>query len=155
MTYILYILITVSLCGIDQFSKYLITSHFNLNDYIVIIKDFFDIRYIRNYGAGFSILQNETSFLYMISLLAILGLSYLLLTSKKSEKLNRFCYLLIIAGALGNLIDRLRFTYVVDFLDFMIFNYDFPVFNIADCYITIGCFLLMFSFLMENKNAKH
>lgn len=155
MTYILYLLVIVSLCALDQFTKYLIVSHFSLNEAITIIKNFFDIRYIRNYGAGFSILQNETSFLYMISFIAIIGLGYLLITSKKTEKFNRFCYLLIISGALGNLIDRLRFTYVVDFFDFVIFNYDFPVFNVADIYITIGCVLLILSIILENKNAKY
>ena len=153
MLYIFYLMIVLCLAGIDQFSKFLITANFELGQVKTVIAGFFDITYVRNYGAGFSILQNETSFLYMVSFLAIGSLTYLLLTSKKSEKLYRFCYLLIISGSLGNFIDRIRFRYVVDFLDFVIFHYDFPVFNIADCYITVGCFLLILAIFRENKHA--
>ena len=61
---------------------------------------------------------------------------------------------MVIAGALGNLIDRLRLGYVIDFLDFKIFGYDFPVFNVADCLITIGCFFLIIISLLEKSDAK-
>ena len=153
MLFLLYILVIATLVGIDQFTKYLVVSHFNVGDFKQIINGFFSIRYVRNFGAGFSILQNQKIFLSMISLLAVFALSYLLYSSKKSEKFNRFCYLLVIAGSLGNFIDRIRIGYVVDFLDFIIFGWDYPVFNFADICICIGCFLLMLSILVENKNA--
>lgn len=153
MLFLLYFLVVFSLVGLDQFTKYLIVSHYNVGDYTTVIDNFFNIRYVRNYGAGFSILQNQTIFLTMISLLAVVALSYLLYTSKKNEKVQRFCYLLIIAGSLGNVIDRIRLTYVVDFLDFILLGWDYPVFNFADCCICVGCVLLMLSILLENKNA--
>lgn len=153
MLFLFYLLVVVSLVGLDQFSKYLIVSHFDVGEGFKVIENFFSIHYVRNFGAGFSILQNQTVFLSMISLLAVCGLSYLLYTSKKSEKLNRLCYLLVISGSLGNFIDRIRIGYVVDFLDFILLGWDYPVFNVADCFICVGCLLLMISVLLENKNA--
>ena len=155
MLYALYILAIVTLVTADQFSKYLIVKNINETVSIELIQNFFNLTNIKNYGAGFSILQNQRIFLIVISLLAVVFVSYLLFKSKSNESFNRICYLLIIGGAIGNLFDRIRFGYVVDFLDFNIFGYDFPVFNIADSFLTIGCILLIFSVILESKNAHH
>jgi len=156
MLYILYLLLIVVLVSIDQFSKYLIVSNVALDTKdIVLVKNFFNITYVRNYGAGFSILQNQRLFLVLVSFVAVIVVAYLLVKSKNNETISRICYLLIIGGAIGNMIDRLLIGYVVDFLDFNIFGYDFPVFNLADCFITIGCFLLMFVTLLEIKNERN
>ena len=153
MIYALYLLTVIVLVSADQFTKFLITANFK--EKIVLVKNFFYINYVKNYGAGFSILQNQKYFLIAISLIAVVIIGYLLVTAKKKESLNKICYLLIIGGSIGNLIDRLSLGYVIDFLDFFIFGYDFPVFNLADCYITVGCFLLIISILLESKNAKN
>lgn len=156
MLYALYLLAIVVLVAIDQFSKYLITQNlFEGVKEIVLIKDFFNVTYVKNFGAGFSILQNQTIFLIVVTIIAIGFVSYLLIKSKNSESFNRVCYILIIGGAIGNLIDRLTLGYVIDFLDFYIFGYDFPVFNLADSFLTIGCILLILSILLENKRAKN
>lgn len=155
MLYALYILAIVTLVTADQFSKYLIVKNINETVSIELIQNFFNLTNIKNYGAGFSILQNQRIFLIVVSLLAVVFVSYLLFKSKSNESFNRICYLLIIGGAIGNLFDRIRFGYVVDFLDFNIFGYDFPVFNIADSFLTIGCILLIFSVILESKNAHH
>lgn len=156
MLYALYLLAIIVLVTIDQFSKYLITQNlFDGVKEIVLIKDFFNITNVKNYGAGFSILQNQTIFLIVVTFVALGFVTYLLLKSKNSESLNRVCYILIIGGALGNLIDRLTLGYVIDFLDFYIFGYDFPVFNLADSFLTIGCILLIISILLENRRAKN
>lgn len=155
MLYALYLLVIFALTGIDQLCKYYIVNRFTLNDSLIVIKDFFNITYINNYGAGFSILQDQRIFLCLVSIIAIGILVYLLITEKKNSNLTKASYLMIIAGALGNLIDRIRLGYVVDFLDFNIFGYDFPVFNFADCCITIGCFIVIFIVLKENKNANN
>ena len=84
----------------------------------------------------------------------IIVLSYLLVKAKKNDTLSIISYILIISGALGNLIDRVRLGYVVDFLDFKIFGYDYPVFNVADSFITVGCFILIIMVILESKNAK-
>ena len=79
----------------------------------------------------------------------------MLLHEKKLSFVSKTAYLLIISGAAGNLIDRVMKTYVTDFLDFLIFGYDFPVFNIADSFITVGCFLLIGELLWESRNASN
>lgn len=156
MLYALYLLAIIVLVTIDQFSKYLITQNlFDGVKEIVLIKDFFNITNVKNYGAGFSILQNQRMFLIIVTFVALIFVTYLLLKSKNSESLNRVCYILIIGGAIGNLIDRLTLGYVIDFLDFYIFGYDFPVFNLADSFLTIGCILLIISILLESKRAKN
>ena len=153
MLYILYLLTIVVLISADQFSKFLVVKSISENTNIVLIKDFFNLTYIKNFGAGFSILQNQKIFLISVTFIAIVFVSILLYKSKNSETLNRICYLLIIGGAIGNLIDRLTLGYVIDFLDFYIFGYNFPVFNLADSFLTIGCFLLLFSIIKESKNG--
>ncbi len=118
---------------------------------MTIIPGFFQLTNVRNTGAGFSILTDQTVFLSVVSAIAVIALIYLL--GKENNKYIRITYLLIISGALGNLIDRIRLGYVVDFLDFMIFGYDFPVFNVADSFITVGCILLILLNLKENRHA--
>ena len=108
--------------------------------------------YIKNYGAGFSILQNQTFFLIIITLIAIVLISYLLIKSKNTENFNRICYLFIIGGAVGNLIDRLSLGYVIDFLDFYIFGYNYPVFNLADTFIFIGVCILIYAVYLGEDN---
>ena len=153
MTPILYLFIIILLTCLDQYSKFLIIQNINPGDRIVLIQNFFSITHTKNYGAGFSILQNATVFLSAVSILAICILAYMLLHEKKLSLASRTAYLLIISGAAGNLIDRLLKSYVTDFLDFLIFGYDFPVFNVADSFITVGCFLLIIELLLESKNA--
>lgn len=153
--YALYIFVITVLVALDQLSKFLIVKNVRLNQSIPMIKDFFNITYVKNFGAGFSILQNQTYALLAFTLIAIVIIISLLVKTNKHNKFEIICLLLIISGAIGNFIDRLRLTYVVDFLDFIIFGYNFPVFNLADCFITIGCFLLMIEVILENKNAKN
>ena len=122
MTVILYLFIVILLTCIDQYSKFIIIQNLDLGEKIVLIEDFFSITHVRNYGAGFSILQNATVFLSAVSILAICILVYMLLHEKKLSFVSKTAYLLIISGAAGNLIDRVMKTYVTDFLDFLIFG---------------------------------
>lgn len=155
MIYIFYVLFVTILVILDQYVKNLVVLNIELSKRIPLIDNFFSLTYVRNYGAGFSILQNETVFLSVLSIFAVLVLAYLLIKAKKSDTVSIISYILIISGAIGNLIDRIRLGYVVDFLDFKIFGYDYPVFNIADSFITIGCFILMITVILESKNAKN
>lgn len=154
MIYVVYLLVIALLTLLDQLSKKAIVENIALNEKIVIIKDFFNITYVRNYGAGFSILQNARVFLSLISLVAIVVLSYYLYKTKKNQLYDIISYLFIISGALGNLIDRLRLSYVVDFLDFYIFGYDYPVFNVADSFITVGCVMIIIKMVYESIKEK-
>ena len=155
MVYVFYVLFVTILVILDQYVKNLVVLNIEMGKRIPLIKDFFSLTYVRNYGAGFSILQNETRFLTILSIVAILILSYMLIKAKKNDTVSIISYILIISGALGNLIDRIRLGFVVDFLDFIILGYDYPVFNLADSYITVGCFILIIMVILESKNAKN
>lgn len=155
MIYLFYSVLIIIMIGLDQISKAVIVSKFELGQSINIIKDFFSITYVQNYGAGFSIMQNQTMILCLFTVLVITLLIYMLINTKKNEILYKTSYLLIIGGALGNFIDRISKVYVVDFLDFTFFGWGFPVFNVADCFVTIGTCLLIIASILENKNAKN
>lgn len=155
MSYLVYLVAICIFTLLDQLSKKQIVDYLKLGEKIEIIKGFFNITHVRNYGAGFSILQNARLFLSLVSIIAIVVLVYLLVTTKKKDTLTSMSYLMVISGALGNLLDRLRQGYVVDFLDFKIFGWDYPVFNVADIFITIGCFLLIIISLKGEKDAKN
>ena len=151
MTMFLYVFAVVIMIAADQFSKFFIVRNFALGQKMTIIPGFFQLTNVRNTGAGFSILTDQTAFLSAVSAIAVIALLYLL--RKENNKYIRIAYLMIISGALGNLIDRIRLGYVVDFLDFVIFGYDFPVFNVADSFITVGCILLILLNLKETRHA--
>ena len=151
MTIVIDIAAVVLMIFADQFSKFFIVRNFALGQKMTVIPGFFQLTNVRNTGAGFSILTDHTEFLSAVSLLAVIALIYML--RKEKSVLTRISYLMIIAGAIGNLIDRFRLGYVVDFLDFYIFGYDFPVFNVADSFITIGCFLLILINLKDMRYA--
>jgi len=144
----------IGMVFLDQISKYIIINHIELGQKITLINNFFNLTYCKNYGAGFSILQNQTIFFYFIGVVAITLFTYMLVKDK-SNNLSKAAYLMLISGTIGNLIDRVSHVYVVDFLDFIIFGYDFPVFNIADSFLTVGAFILIFSIMKEEKHAKN
>lgn len=153
MLYLFYFTVVFGLVAFDQLSKYYIVANIPLNSAIDIIPGFFKVTYVQNFGAGFSILQNQITLFLIITPIAIIFLCYLLFKTKKGDLLTISGLLLMIAGALGNFIDRIFTVYVVDFLDFVIFGYDFPVFNIADSFLTIGVFLFIIAILKEKDNA--
>jgi signal peptidase II len=141
--------ITVLILFFDQFSKFLISKNLFLGQSIPIIRDFFHLTLVHNRGAAFGILKNQAVFLIFVSLFAI-ALIYSNLKRKDTGSkisLHRVALGLILAGALGNLIDRLCYGYVIDFLDFRIW----PVFNLADSAITIGAVLLGWSLFKDPK----
>ncbi len=153
MIYLTYLFVVVLMVLIDQFTKHLIVTYFALGESISLIDGFFSLTYVRNFGAGFSIMQGQSLFFYIITPIAIIGFVYLLLKSKNI--IEKIAVMMMIAGALGNFIDRITTIYVVDFLDFVIFSYDFPVFNIADCFLTVGVFILLICSFLEARNAKN
>ncbi len=134
---------------LDQIVKMIISSKMLVNSSITIIKDFFNITYVKNIGAAFSILSGGRFLLIIIALIAIYIIYKLLVKNKNLNKINIINYSLLIGGIIGNLIDRIIRGYVVDYLDFTIFNYNFPIFNIADICIVISCILLIFTIKEE------
>ena len=131
---------------IDQITKAIISAYLKLNESILIIKDFFYIRYINNTGASFGMLSNSKLLLIVLSLIAIIIILRFMNSFKKTQ-MNTIGFSLLLGGILGNLSDRILFGYVKDYLDFVIFNYNFPVFNLADIFIVFGVFILIISIL--------
>jgi len=153
MLYLSYFTIILAIVCFDQITKYLVSVNLDLHSKIVIIKDFFSLYYTHNTGVAFSMLEGKTDIFIILSSIAIFIFIYLLIKEKKL--IYKICYLMWIGGALGNLIDRIRFQYVIDFLSFTFFGWNFAIFNIADCFITVACFIMMIAIFVESKHAKN
>lgn len=125
---------------IDQLTKFLVRVNFQLNESVALIKNIFHLTYINNFGAGFGLLQQQRLILVFISLFVIGIILYYFDRIKEKEKLLQFLVGFILGGTIGNLIDRLAFGYVIDFLDFQVW----PIFNIADSFVVIGVIGLIF-----------
>ena len=152
------ILFSLIIFIIDQFIKLFIGFGIDLNSSITIFKNFFYISNVHNYGAAFSILYGNRIFLIIVSLFALVSIYYFLLKNKKFQWFNIIVYSLLIGGILGNLFDRIIYGYVVDYLDFYIFGYNYPIFNLADMCIVCSAVLLVISTLrggkVGNKSSK-
>lgn len=146
------ILFVMLLVLIDQSSKIVMKAISKIHsESFTVIKDFFYITYAENTGAAFSILRGQRWFFVTMALVVSALIIYYII-KHKPKTLEKISLQLILAGAIGNVIDRVVYGYVIDFLDFYIFGYDFPVFNIADSCITIGAILLIITELfIEDK----
>ena len=137
-------MVMLFLVGIDQITKYFAADFLQGNNGIILINHVFKLQYLENRGAAFGMMQNQKLFFIFITVI-ILGIIIYVLwktpNQKKYKKLH-FSLIMISSGALGNMIDRLRLNYVVDFLYFNMI--DFPIFNIADVYVTISAIYLIF-----------
>ena len=135
----MYEIIIAILIGLDQIIKYWALNSLKEVNSIPVINNIFSLTYVENRGAAFGMLQNNQSIFILIAAVAsCFGLYYL--HSKKVNNLGKIGILLVISGAIGNLIDRVRLGFVVDYLDFhIIWSY---VFNLADCFVVVGTILL-------------
>jgi signal peptidase II len=134
---------------LDQITKFFISSNMSVHDSFTVIDGLFNITYIRNTGAAFGFLANASPlvrsfFLIGVTIAVILLIIYYIWNIKAEEKFFTFPLSLILGGAVGNLIDRVRFGDVIDFLDFYIVSYHWPAFNVADSAISIGAIILLF-----------
>lgn len=144
-----YILIILSLIGIDQFSKYLALNYLKGVSSIPIISDVFHLTYVENRGAAFGLFQNNQIIFVIVAMIAcIVGLYYLY--KKDLNLLAKSSIILLISGAIGNMIDRVRLGFVVDYFDFrIIWEY---VFNVADVFVVVGTILLcIYILFFEDK----
>lgn len=144
------ILISFILIVIDQFTKYLAILYLKEKP-IILIKNIFQLTYLENRGAAFGIMQGKKMFFIIITMviLAFIFSAYLRVPKSRQYHLIRFVMILFVSGAIGNMIDRITYNYVVDFFYFKLIN--FPIFNVADCYVTIAAGLLIFLFLFVYK----
>ncbi|HEX7672710.1 MAG TPA: signal peptidase II [Bdellovibrio sp.] len=157
--YIWLIAIAGFLIALDQLVKLYIHTHFHLGESLVVIPNFFNLTYVRNFGAAFGFLAEshpsfrELFFLSMppIALVIILGI---LRGVKDTDTKQVIALSSIFGGAIGNYVDRLRFRYVIDFLDFHVGRWSWPAFNIADMAIVGGVGLLLLLMFVENKKKE-
>ncbi len=147
------LLATAVLVGIDQLTKYLVTSNMQLGQSIPVIDGVFELLYHRNPGAAFGILPNQRWIFITFTFIVMVVILVILMSGKfRKYKLANVAGVLILAGGIGNMIDRLAYGYVVDFLYVKLIN--FPIFNFADCCVVIGAALLLVAFLFVYKDEK-
>lgn len=145
------LLVAFILVALDIISKNRVTSMLLENQRMEVIPNFFWLTNVHNTGAGWSLFASHTSVLTIISIVASIALiAYYL--SQKHSKWTHWGLILMIAGTIGNLIDRAMLAYVRDFLSFNLFGYMFPVFNLADAFLTIGVLILIMEALFDERN---
>lgn len=135
---------------IDLISKLIVINTIKIYSSIIVIPNFFYITYVRNVGAAFSILEGKQIFLIVLGLIILFGIIKYLY----KEKLNSYkiiYYSLLIGGIIGNLYDRIVYNSVIDFLDFKLFSYNAPIFNMADTFIFIGVALIIIESVVIKK----
>lgn len=135
--------------GGDLFTKHLISSSMQLGQSHEIIKNLFYFTYSQNTGVAWGMFAGKLGLFILIAIVVAVAMVVYFRKTKQSEILTRFGLVLAFSGLLGNLIDRIVFGYVRDFIDVIIFNYNFPIFNIADMAVVIGFALIIIEIIFE------
>ena len=140
-TAIIVVLITLIF---DQWTKYLAVINLKNQEPFTIIKDVFELQYLENRGAAFGLLQDQRLYFYFCMLLitVLVIIFYMRVPMTKKYLPLRICAVFVLSGGLGNFIDRIRLNYVIDFFYFKLI--DFPIFNVADIYVTVTMFVLLY-----------
>jgi signal peptidase II len=157
--YIRLALVAGLIVSADQITKALILKHLSLHESIPVIAGLFDITHILNPGGAFGLMANmsvvvRTVVFLLISSLAVGLIFYFYIKTPSGHAFLAVGFALILGGAIGNLVDRVRFGMVVDFLDFYIGKYHWPAFNIADSAITVGLFIFLYHLLFKKLPEK-
>lgn len=137
----------------DQLTKFIIRTQMTLGESFALVPKFLYITSHRNNGAAWGILSGKMTFFYIITIIVLIALIVFYIKEAKNNMLMQIAISLLFSGALGNFIDRVSSGEVVDFIDTVIFGYDFPIFNIADASLTIGVVLLIIV-LLKDQNQK-
>ena len=150
MQYLLMILAVAGITVLDQWTKFWVVENIPLYSQVDAIPGLFHLTYVQNTGAAFSSFEGQQ---WLFALIFIV-FTVLVIWEFKTKKMGflpfeRWCIVAIYAGGLGNMIDRVRLGYVVDMIETLFM--DFPVFNVADCFITCGCIAMMISLFLFNK----
>ncbi len=153
------IILVLLVVVVDQLTKLWVVQSFRLYESMEVIPNFFNLTYLTNKGAAFGFLAGVTSAWrhYFFLILVSVALALLCLAWFRMRKDHRFygpALALIAGGAIGNLIDRVRFGKVVDFLDFYVAGYHWPAFNVADSAITVGVILFLVANFLEERQKK-
>ena len=144
---------------LDQVTKAQIMETMRLHESIPIIPDFFSLTYIRNPGAAFGLLASSGTMFRLIffavtSLFAVGLLGMIFFRLRPDDWIGQISIAAIFGGAIGNLLDRVRYGEVIDFLDFYVERYHWPAFNVADAAISVGVFFLILHFALEKKEGE-
>lgn len=142
----------VVILGFDQLTKEYIGNTMQLYSSHTVIDNFFYLTYVFNTGAAWSMFEGQITFFILIAFVASIGMIYYFIKAKPNERITRYGLVIAFSGLIGNVIDRICFGHVRDFLDFVIFGYDFPIFNIADMGLVIGFGLIMLEMFLEGDN---
>lgn len=147
-------IITILAVALDQYTKHLAVMYLKDKDPFVLIQGVFELRYLENRGAAFGIMQNQQLFFIIITtvVMATVLVFYGRIPNTRRYIPMRLCLILLASGAIGNLIDRVLNNYVVDFFYFSLI--DFPIFNVADCYVVVTCFLFAFLIIFYYKDEE-
>ena len=149
--FLIFTILFIVLLGVDQFTKYLAIQHLKGGNNIELIEGVLELHYLENRGAAFGLLQNQKFFILFVGIIFLAIAVFCLIKLPEHKKYNVLYYIAaaMISGAIGNMIDRLRFDFVVDFIYFSLI--DFPIFNFADICITISVILLAIIILFVYK----
>lgn len=149
MYFVYGIIVIISLLA-DQLTKYAASLYLKNQSSIHLIGDFLKFTYVENKGAAFGILQNQRTIFIVVTVILIIGIFYAIFFYKKITRYAKFSLVLILCGALGNFIDRIRLKYVIDFIDVTFGSfYNFPVFNVADCFVVVGTLMIALLILLD------
>ena len=141
------------LVALDQYTKHLAVIHLKDKPAYIIINGVLELNYLENKGAAFGMLQNQKAFFIFVAVVILCVIGYVLLKmpDHKKYRILHVSLSLIAAGAIGNMIDRIRLNYVIDFIYFSLIN--FPIFNVADMYVTVSTTVLMILLLFVYKES--
>lgn len=156
---IIFISLILAIIFIDQVTKSYVSENFRLHESVKVIDGFFNLTYVRNKGAAFGMggkFQDEFRIVLfkILPVIACIWLFVLLLKSFRGPLIMTWAYTLILGGAIGNIIDRIRLDYVVDFFDFYIGTSHFATFNVADSAITLAAGLIIVDFIINKKEEQ-
>ncbi len=150
------VVVMLVLLGLDQLTKYLAIINLKNHPAVVLWDGVLELNYLENRGSAFGMLQNQKFFILFIGVVFLAVILFFLFKLPEEKKFCTVHILLsaIVAGGVGNMIDRLRFDYVVDFISFVLIH--FPIFNVADCYIVVATIVLflLFLFVFEEKDLE-
>lgn len=132
-----------ALVALDQYTKYLAVIHLKDKPAFVIFNGVLELNYLENSGAAFGMLRNQKAFFIFVAIVVLCVIAYVLfkMPNQKKYRILHLLLSMITAGAIGNMIDRIRLNYVVDFIYFVLIN--FPIFNVADIYVTVSTVVLV------------
>ena len=152
--YVMAVILVIVAVLIDQYTKYLAVTHLKDGPAFVLIDNVFELKYLENSGAAVGLLQNRQIFFVCVAILIFAFILYCYVRIPKTGRYLplRLCGIFIVAGAAGNLIDRIRLGYVVDFFYFRLI--DFPVFNVADIYVTVSFAVLLILIFFRYKEEE-